>query len=83
MYMKCYRMRDQKKKNPECRYPVFILDFTNFAGFLHRIPAVCRASQRTRVTRIGGIQDWTQRVKDGLSHIGAPYLDERRLLVQI
>lgn len=36
MYMKCYRMRDQKKNNPECRYPVFILDFTNFAGFLHR-----------------------------------------------
>lgn len=78
-----------KEKNPECRYPVFTLDFTNFAGFLHRsdvmksIPAACRASQRTRVTRIGGIQDWTRRVKDGLSHIGAPHLDERRLLVQI
>lgn len=27
-----------KEKNPECRYPVFILDFTNFAGFLHRCP---------------------------------------------
>lgn len=55
MYMKCYRMRDQKKKNPECRYPVFILDFTNFAGFctdvMKSIPAACRASQRTRVTR--------------------------------
>lgn len=44
MYMKCYRMRDQKKKNPECRYPVFILDFTNFAGFLHRCDEInpCR-----------------------------------------
>lgn len=23
----------KEKKNPECRDPVFILDFTNFAGF--------------------------------------------------
>lgn len=77
----------KEKKNPECRYPVFILDFTNFAGFctdvMKSIPAACRASQRTRVTPIGGIQDWTRRVKYGLSHISAPHLDERRLLVQI
>lgn len=70
-------MRLQKKKTTECRYPVFILDFTNFAGFctdvMKSIPAACRASQRTRVTRIGGIQDWTRRVKDGLSHISAPH----------
>lgn len=87
MYMKCYRMRDQKKKNPECRYPVFILDFTNFAGFLHRCdeinPCSMQSLAENKVTRIGGIQDWTRRVKDGLSHIGAPHLDERRLLVQI
>lgn len=47
MYMKCYRMRDQKKKNPECRYPVFILDFTNFAGFLHRCDEINPCSMQS------------------------------------
>lgn len=68
-----------KEKNPECRYSVFILDFTNFAGFLHRCDEINPCSMQS----LAEIQGWTRRVKDGLSHIGAPHLDERRLLVQI
>lgn len=49
-----------KEKNPECRCPVFILDFTNFAGFctdvMKSIPAACRASQRTRLLGSAGFR---------------------------
>lgn len=77
-----------KEKKSGMSLSRFHFRFYQFRGLfatdvMKSIPAACRASQRTRVTRIGGIQDWTQRVKDGLSHIGAPHLDERRLLVQI
>lgn len=77
-----------KEKKSGMSLSRFHFRFYQFRGLfctdvMKSIPAACRASQRTKVTRIGGIQDWTQRVKDGLSHIGAPHLDERRLLVQI
>lgn len=47
MYMKSTEWGIKRKKNPECRYPVFILDFTNFAGFLHRCDEINPCSMQS------------------------------------
>lgn len=44
-----------KEKNPECRYPVFILDFTNFAGFLHRCDEMDQSLQHAEPRREQGL----------------------------